>query len=113
MNSNNPFDASEIIRRSFQKIREQYPEITARDIEPIAIVMPRKLAELLKSDLETSHGTLEMLCEQDIDQFKSQAFREIVAIYKRFFPQKSVLQSLYLAAINASLAATKTEKTDA
>lgn len=113
MSSNNHLDAFEIIRRSFQEISKQYPEITARDIEPIRIVMPRKLAELLKSDLETSHGTLEMLCEQDIDQFKSQNFREIVAIYKRFFPQKSVLQSLYLAAVNAALAAAEKEKADA
>ena len=99
----NPFDFSEIAREGLERIKKTDPDEVARDMAPVTITMPRKMAEFLKDDLEGMFSFMEMTVDL-MSGIKNEDFRQALEPIKEGLPAKSLMVTLYAAAIKAALA---------
>ena len=104
----NPFDFSELTCEGFEWIQKMDPEKVARDMAPITIIMPRKMAKFLKDDLKGLLGCMEVFVDM-ASGIKDEEFCQAFAPIKESLPTKSLMVSLYVSAIDVALATQERE----
>ena len=104
----NPFDFSEITREGLERIQKMDPDKVARDMAPVAIVMPRRMAKFLKEDIKGLIGWMELFVDMT-SEVEDEKLRQAFDPVKECLPTKSLMVSLYVSAIDVALATQERE----